>query len=419
MALAKESPRWGSLTQTGVARGDLRALLKRVTDIPASFNVHPTIKKILGERMSACEKDEPMDWATMECLAFASLAEEGYGVRLSGQDVERGTFSHRHAVLNDQKEDKPKYMGLGQISSKITITNSLLSEFGVMGFEYGYSVTNPNCLTLWEGQFGDFANTAQVMIDNFIASGESKWNQQTGLVLLLPHGMDGQGPEHSSCRLERFLQLSNDDPEDFQDSTPEDRLKKANLHVVYCSKSGNYFHALRRQLRKAYRKPLIVLNSKRLLRFKKAGSLLKEVDEGTEFRPLIDSETAAPQKVSRVIFCSGQFYYDLQGYLEESPSHDEKTALVRVEQFSPFPYAEAEAVLQKYSKATEIVWSQEEHQNQGGYLYCRQRIEWLMKKAGLKGTCGYLGRPPSSASACGSLKRHKEEEAAIKTLLLK
>jgi 2-oxoglutarate dehydrogenase E1 component len=393
-----------------VARADLKALLAKITEVPASIVPHPTIKKILAERLSACEKDEPMDWATMESLAFASLAAEGYRVRLSGQDVERGTFSHRHAVLNDQVENKEKYLGLRQVSDKVTITNSLLSEFGVMGFEYGYSVTNPHCLTMWEAQFGDFANTAQVMIDNFIAAGEAKWHQQSGLTLLLPHGMDGQGPEHSSCRLERYLQLCNDDPEDLYGLTPEEQLRRTNLHVVYCSRSSNYFHALRRQLRKSYRKPLVVLNSKRLLRLKKAGGRLADIDQGTEFSWLLESPLNGPA-ATRLVFCTGQFYYDLEAVLEENPARQQDTALVRLEQLCPFPYAAVEDTLRKYGQAKQIIWAQEEHQNQGAFVYCKARLDWLIKKNSRAGPCQYLGRNPSSSSAGGSLKLHKEEEA--------
>lgn len=233
---------------------------------------------------------------------------------------------------------------------------------------------------MWEAQFGDFANTAQVIIDNFIISGESKWGLSSALTLLMPHGMDGQGPEHSSARIERFLQLSRDDPEEFYSLSREERERKVNLQVLYCTQSSNYFHALRRQMRRNFRKPLVVFNSKKLLRFKKAGSKTELIEEGTSFREVLDEENPAADKVSRVLFCSGQFYFDVAAFLEEAGRKD--TAVVRIEQMSPFPYAEVEAVLKKYGGAKEVAWVQEEHYNQGCSHFARRRIDFLLQRLG-------------------------------------
>lgn len=244
-------------------------VFKKVTTWPKDFNIHPTIKKIFDERIKNFNNNENLDWATMESLAFGTLLAEGYGVRLSGQDVERGTFSHRHALISDQQKDIEKFNFYKSISPEnVTITNSHLSEYGVSGFEYGYSVTNPNFLTIWEAQFGDFANGAATIVDNYLVSGESKWGNQSGLVFNLPHGMDGQGPEHSSGRLERFLQMSDDNCDTDLSLTYEQQLQKCNIQIVTCSNTSNFFHVLRRQLRRDYRKPLINFNSKKLLKFK-------------------------------------------------------------------------------------------------------------------------------------------------------
>lgn len=255
--------------KTGATKATLTEIFKKVTTWPQDFNIHPTIKKIFEERIKNFSNNDNLDWATMESLAFGTLLQEGYGVRLSGQDVERGTFSHRHALISDQQKDSEKFNFYKTINpEKVTICNSHLSEYGVSGFEYGYSITNPNVLCIWEAQFGDFANGACTIIDNYLVSGESKWGIQSGLVLSLPHGMDGQGPEHSSARLERFLQMSDDNSDLDRSLTYEQQLEKCNIQILTCSTTSNYFHALRRQLRRSYRKPLINFNSKKLLKFK-------------------------------------------------------------------------------------------------------------------------------------------------------
>lgn len=255
-------------TKTGVSKTVLEEVFKHVSTWPSDFNVHPTIQKIYEERRTNFTTNQGLDMATMESLAFGTLLKEGYGVRLSGQDVERGTFSHRHALLRDQKNDRPKHFFLKSISPNVNICNSHLSEYGVLGFEYGYSITNLNSLVIWEAQFGDFANGAQIIIDNFIMSSETKWNQSSGIVLNLPHGMDGQGPEHSSGRIERFLEMSDDTTDSELTLTDEDQLLKHNIQVVVCSTTANYFHALRRQMKRNYRKPLVLFNSKKLLKSK-------------------------------------------------------------------------------------------------------------------------------------------------------
>ena len=266
---------WGNVKDTGVPISILRELSDKINVIPDGFHTHPQIRKFYEQRHAAVKEGLQIDFATSEALAFASLLYEGYGVRLSGQDVERGTFSHRHSVLKDQTENK-SYTPLQSVikegeSHNLSICNSHLSEFGVLGFEYGYSLAHPNVLVMWEAQFGDFANGAQIMIDNYISSGESKWGVQSGVTLLLPHGMDGQGPEHSSARIERFLQLSDDDLHKVGSGKREklkDQIRDSNIQVVQCSNTANYFHCLRRQMRRPFRKPLIMFNSKKLLRYK-------------------------------------------------------------------------------------------------------------------------------------------------------
>lgn len=275
--IAKPTAQHGNIHDTGVNTETLRELGRKITTLPADLKPHPMIKKIYEARLKSIEEGKNIDWATGEALAWATLLEDGYGVRLSGQDVERGTFSHRHAVVNDQEKDR-KYLAVASILSeedkyRLTVCNSHLSEFGVLNFEYGYSIANPNYLVKWEAQFGDFANGAQIAIDNFIASAESKWGVSSGLVLLLPHGYDGQGPEHSSCRIERLLQLSDDDPYDADSievyrTNLDMQLQETNIQVCNPSTSANYFHVLRRQLRRTYRKPLFIPSPKRLLKFR-------------------------------------------------------------------------------------------------------------------------------------------------------
>ena len=307
---------------TSINESVFKSLGKQINTLPSGKNFHPIISKVYEQRLKAIESGEGVDWAGAESLAFASLIQEGFGIRLSGEDVRRGTFSHRHACVIDQK-DYSRYYPLNRLvgteeSHQFQVYNSHLSEYGVLGFDYGYSIGNPNFLTIWEAQFGDFANVAQPVIDLYIAGGERKWGVESGLVMLLPHGFDGQGPEHSSARLERFLQLMDDDPFDpvFINSTSEEQAKLANMNICNITEPANYFHALRRQLhRTTLRKPLIIMAPKKLLRLKEARSNMQDFTETQKFRKVIgETELASlekPDKIKELIFCSGQIYYDL------------------------------------------------------------------------------------------------------------
>ncbi|EGR28489.1 hypothetical protein IMG5_174430 [Ichthyophthirius multifiliis] len=424
---------WGSVKDTGVDINVLKEISQKINTLPSELNVHKQIAKVYAQRRDSIEKlEDKIDFSTAEQLAFGSLLYEGYGLRISGQDVERGTFSQRHAKVNDQKVDRQKYCPLSQLLSeqdrqinKLTIANSHLSEFGVLGFEYGYSIANPNNLVIWEAQFGDFANGAQIMIDNFIASGESKWKQQTGLVINLPHGMDGQGPEHSSARMERFLQLSDDDVQNFL--LRKNRLKKQsveiNLQLIYCSTAANYFHALRRQIRRPFRKPLVNLFSKRLLRFQGATSSLQEFKEGNRFVTVYDEQYPNDieefSKIKKVVLCSGQVYYDILERRQQNKIQD--TSIIRLEQFSPFPYEHLKVIIQKYNNA-KFIYCQEEHENQGGWIFSRPRIKVVLnelyKENKIKYTdLEYIGRPSNCSSATGSNSKHKQELNILLTKL--
>ena len=352
------------------------------------------------------ETGEGIDWATGEALAFGTLLAEGYMVRLSGQDSSRGTFSHRHAALVDQ-ETEERYLPLNHIGEgqgEFEVVDSLLSEEAVLGFEYGYSLAEPKALVLWEAQFGDFANGAQVIIDQFIASGEMKWLRMSGLVLLLPHGFEGQGPEHSSARLERFLQLCADD----------------NMQVVNCTTPANYFHALRRQLHRSFRKPLVVMSPKSLLRHKRAVSKLAEFGSGSSFhRVLWDDAEANPgstialapaEEIKRVVLCSGKVYYDL---LEEREKRGEtRIQLLRVEQLYPFPGLALTDELTRFSRA-EIIWCQEEPKNQGAWSFVAPSIEAVMEQLGRTGPLRYTGRKASASPAVGQMSKHQAELKAF------
>jgi 2-oxoglutarate dehydrogenase E1 component len=342
---------------------------------------------------------EGIDWATGEALAFGTLLIEGVPVRLSGQDSGRGTFSQRHAVLNDQ-ETEAKHIPLTSIApnqANFEVHDSPLSEAAVLGFEYGYTLAEPNALVLWEAQFGDFANGAQVIIDQFISSGESKWLRMSGLVMLLPHGYEGQGPEHSSARLERYLQLSAED----------------NWQVVNCTTPANYFHALRRQVGRNFRKPLIVMTPKSLLRHKMAVSSLKEFGPGSSFHRVLPEVEAlvADDKVRRVVLCSGKVYYDLLADRQARKIDD--VALIRMEQLYPFPDEPLADELVKYPNA-EIVWCQEEPENMGAWSFVDRRIEKVL--ISLKHKAGrphYAGRHEMASTATGLLRRHNQEQAAL------
>ncbi|XP_033325723.2 oxoglutarate dehydrogenase Nc73EF isoform X5 [Megalopta genalis] len=400
---------------TGIKEDTLVHIGKKFSLPPpnaAEFVIHKGIERILRARLEMVEA-RTVDWALGEAMAFGSLLKEGIHVRLSGQDVERGTFSHRHHVLHHQSVDKATYRPLCYLypdQAPYTVCNSSLSEFGVLGFELGYSMTNPNALVCWEAQFGDFNNTAQCIIDQFISSGQAKWVRQSGLVMLQPHGLEGMGPEHSSARLERFLQMSADDPDYFPPESEEfavRQLHDSNWIVANCSTPANYFHILRRQIALPFRKPLILMTPKSLLRHPEAKSSFDLMTENTEFLRLIPEEGPAaqnPNSVKRVIFCSGKVYYDLKKARAEKKLED-KVAIARVEQISPFPYDLVKKESAKYANA-ELIWSQEEHKNQGGWTYVQPRFH-----TALNGTRSvtYVGRPTGASPATGSKMQHLKE----------
>ena len=376
---------------TGVPVETLKRITKATSTIPDGFHVNPKIKRQLDARLKTIEAGEGIDWGFAETLAIGSLLAEGVPVRLSGQDSRRGTFSHRHAVLIDGTNGEA-YVPLNTVSehkTEICAYDSLLSEAAVLGFDYGYSLDEPKMLILWEAQFGDFANGAQVIIDQFIASAESKWGRASGLVMLLPHGYEGQGPEHSSARLERFLALCAED----------------NIQVVYPTTPSQFFHLLRRQVKRDFRKPLIVMTPKSLLRSKQAVSSIDDLANG-RFHEVIDDPIAA-DRVKRVVLCSGKVYYDLVAKREESKQSRE-VAIVRLEQFYPWPADALKAILGRYRSASEFVWCQEESQNMGGWNFVALRLRELTKK-----NFEYVGRDASASPATGSHTIHDREQKEL------
>ncbi len=382
---------------TGVDVSLLKELGRSFITVPASFHLHSKINRQFSQRKLVFDEDQSnVDWTTAESLAFATLLHEGSPVRLSGQDSGRGTFSQRHAILVDQ-ETEENYVPLNHLPNQkasIEILNSPLSEMAVMGFDYGYSLSNPHTLVIWEAQFGDFSNGAQIIIDQYLSASRSKWLRLSGLVLLLPHGLEGMGPEHSSARLERYLQLCAEN----------------NLQVVNCSTPANYFHVLRRQLHSPNRIPLIIMTPKSLLRHRLAVSDLSDMDKNTHFKQVID-DTLKSETVERVILCSGKIYYDLFQYRQDN----EKTnvALIRVEQLYPFPAQELEIVLSAYKNA-EVVWCQEEPKNMGAWTFIHHRIEdVLMKIQAHHRKATYVGRNEAASPATGSPNRHTEEQNTI------
>ncbi|KAK9449423.1 thiamine diphosphate-binding protein [Limtongia smithiae] len=404
---------------TAVDEGLLKHIGSVVSSAPEGFTVHRNLKRILANRQKTVQDGAGIDWSTGEALAFGSLLSEGYHVRVSGQDVERGTFSQRHAVLHDQ-DSESTYTPLQHVSADqaaFHISNSSLSEYGVMGFEYGYSLTSPDALVMWEAQFGDFANTAQVIIDQFIASGEAKWAQRSGLVLSLPHGYDGQGPEHSSARIERYLQLANEDPRFFPSAEKLQRQHQdANMQVAYPSTPANLFHLLRRQIHRQFRKPLILFFSKSLLRHPLARSSLSEFTGESKFEWIIEDQSVVPKsETKRVIFCSGQVYATLHKARETNKIED--TSIIKVEQFHPFPYAQVRDVLNSYPNLTDIVWCQEEHLNAGAWTYVSPRFQTTLKETDnyKDFDIRYAGREISASVAAGNkIIHHNEEEAFLK-----
>lgn len=367
---------------TGLKIDKLREIGEKINYIPKDFNAHPMIKKIYDNRLKSIKDGKGIDWGTAEALAWGILLSEGITVRISGQDVQRGTFSHRHAVLHDQSNFNTyiPLMNVATESENFQPCLSHLSEMAVLAFELGFSYYTPNALVMWEAQFGDFANNAQTIIDQFISSGEVKWNVQTGLTLLLPHGMDGQGPEHSSARLERFLQLMDDDirnPDNFLWKIDRPMfLQTANMYICNPTLPSNYFHLLLRQLRCGFRKPLIVMSPKKLLRYKFAVSDLSEFDEGTKFLRLrLDKSQAIidnPDKVRKVLVCSGQVYYDL--ILEREKRNVQDIAIYALEQIAPLPYIVMHKNFEKFKNA-KFIWVQEEHMNAGAWSYVKPRFD--------------------------------------------
>jgi 2-oxoglutarate dehydrogenase E1 component len=396
---------------TGVAVEELRDIGKKITAVPQGFQVHKTIQRFLDNRAKAIESGEGIDWSTAEALAFCTLLKEGHRVRLSGQDSERGTFSQRHSVLFDQETEErhTPFNHLGGDQARYEVLNSMLSEEAVLGYEYGYSTAEPNALTLWEAQFGDFANGAQVLFDQFISSGERKWLRMSGLVCLLPHGYEGQGPEHSSARLERFLQMCAED----------------NMQVANCSTPANYFHILRRQLKREIRKPLILMTPKSLLRHKRAVSRLDELASGTTFHRLLWDDAQYPHpipppqagegrvgaiklvaddKIRRVVMCTGKVYYDL--YEEREKRRIDDIYLLRIEQLFPFPSKALVAELSRFKQA-EMVWCQEEPRNMGAWFFVDVFLNWVLNQIGAKHrNCRYAGRPASASTAVGQMSKH-------------
>ena len=393
--------KWTDAGDTAIPLTEWKRLSNRLTSIPASITPHSLVKKVYDDRAAMGRGDIPVDWGMGEHMAFASLVASGYPVRLSGEDCGRGTFTHRHAVIHDQKREKfdeGTYVPLQNVAenqSPFTVIDSILSEEAVLAFEYGYSSNDPNTLVIWEAQFGDFVNGAQVVIDQFIASGEVKWGRVNGITLMLPHGYEGQGPEHSSARLERFMQLSAD----------------TNMQVVQPTTASQIFHVLRRQMVRNLRKPLVIMTPKSLLRNKDAASPLSEFTRGS-FQTIIPDSSADvlknADKVKRVVACSGKVYYDLAKKREEKEADD--VAILRVEQLYPFPHKAFAAELKKYPNATEIVWCQDEPQNQGAWFFVQHYIHENMLD-GQK--LGYSGRASSASPAVGYAHLHQEQQKAL------
>ena len=394
---------------TGADPDLLRNISDKINIIPNEINVHKTINKIFQNRKKTIDQGSNIDWSSAEALAFGSLLDEGFPVRFVGQDSGRGTFSQRHSVLRNQ-EDNSRYIPLNSISKtqkKFEIVDSFLSELAVLGFEYGYSLVEPNTLTIWEAQFGDFANGAQVIIDQFISSGERKWQRASGLVMLLPHGYEGQGPEHSSARLERFLQLCAND----------------NLQVMNCTTPANYFHALRRQIHRDFRKPLVLMTPKSLLRNKYCVSDIKDFNKQTSFHRILwdhalnnDNENFIklknPDEIEKVILCSGKVYFDLLAAREKIKRDD--VILFRIEQLYPFPVKSLVKELRPYANKAKFYWCQEEPKNMGAWFSVRDYIQWTLETIKAKNNnISYIGRNPDASPATGYAKRHLVEQEEI------
>jgi len=390
--------------QTAVSMNQLKKIGKILTTIPDGFEMHRTLRRLIGNKEKMLESGQDIDWATAEALAFGTLVDEGYRVRLSGQDSGRGTFSQRHAVWVDQNTEK-RYVPLKQVGvpDYFEVHDSMLSEAAVLGFEYGYTLAEPNALVIWEAQFGDFANGAQVIIDQFISSAEAKWLRMSGLVMFLPHGYEGQGPEHSSARLERYLQLCAED----------------NIQVANVTTPANLFHILRRQMHRKFRKPLILMTPKSLLRHKLAVSRLDEMGPGSSFHRLLwdraesdptdDFKLKSDNQITRVIFCTGKVYYDL--FEERKARGLTNTYIYRIEQLYPFPYRVVVQELQRFSKVKDVVWCQEEPRNMGAWTFVETYLEKALQKAGYSvQRPRYAGRRPAASPATGLMSRHLAEQ---------
>ncbi|TCD66088.1 hypothetical protein EIP91_001846 [Steccherinum ochraceum] len=393
---------------TGVENAKLVEVGKASVTVPESFEIHPRLSRHVGNRLKALEAGQKLDWATAEALAFGSLMQDGYDVRISGQDVGRGTFSQRHAMLVDQKSETVTVPLNAALKSegRIELANSSLSEYAVLGFEYGVSWERPNILPIWEAQFGDFFNGAQIIIDTFISSSETKWLKQSGLVLLLPHGLDGAGAEHSSSRLERWLQLSND-------AQSVEENVNVNMHVVFPTTPAQYFHLLRRQMKRPFRKPLIVAAPKALLRLPAATSSLAEMAPGTTFSPVLDDPHVSNKaSATRLVFLSGKLYYDL--VKERTARSASSVALIRVEELSPFPVSALRSIVQSYENATEFVWVQEEPKNQGAWSHVQDRLRTLVKEVkGDEKELVFRGRKEDAVPAPGVSKHYQAQQKAV------
>jgi len=391
--------KWTDEADTAIPLTEWKRLAERVSTAREGFKVHPLVEKVLNDRAAMGRGETNIDWGMGEHMAFASLVASGYPVRLSGEDSGRGTFTHRHAVLHNQNREKwdtGVYIPLRHIAkdqAPFLVIDSILSEEAVLGFEYGYASAEPNTLTIWEAQFGDFANGAQVVIDQFIASGEVKWGRANGLVMMLPHGYEGQGPEHSSARLERFMQLCAD----------------TNMQVIQPTTASQIFHVLRRQMIRQFRKPLILMTPKSLLRNKEAASPLSEFTKGKFYTVLPErDESIDAKQVSRLVMCSGKVYYDLVKQRAEKKITD--VAIIRLEQLYPFPHKALAAELKKYPKVEEVVWCQDEPQNQGAWFFVQHNILENMSD-GMK--LAYAGRPASASPACGYAHLHQEQQKSL------
>ena len=386
--------KWTAACKTSVSLDVLRFCNKQLQCLPTGFELHPRVAKIMDSRRRMAAGAQPLDWGFAENMAYATLLLEKYNIRLTGQDVGRGTFFHRHAVLHNQLDGKI-YLPLNHLDNdqgRAYIYDSLLSEAGVLGFEYGYSSTAPNTLVIWEAQFGDFANGAQVVIDQFISSGETKWGRLSGLVMLLPHGYEGQGPEHSSARLERYLQL----------------CAEQNIQVCTPTTPAQIFHLLRRQLIRPYRKPLIVMSPKSLLRHKLAVSTLEDLSKGKFETMISEVDPINPEKVTRLVLCAGKVYYDLlEARREDQLEH---VAIVRIEQLYPFPNRRFKTEIVRYPNLEHLIWCQEEPKNQGAWYQIRHHfVDTLATQINLQ----YAGRPASAAPAVGNFKKHLEQQQAV------